>query len=235
MAQRGWICLNFLACAAASWIMTAQTADASLVQVVRLSPSGWGWITVTGDLETPEKLIDPIVRIQESSPEDPFYTPFAPGGIAIGRWERENFGPIFADVLFSKNRSADPLESFNPSAWVSIPESSVTANSGGGDVLSGWNNTASSVSIFTGGISGDGPASGSGEIVGTAGGGVDIVLSGQVVPVSSVPLPDAEWLFITGLVGWLGLIHHRLLARMLGPLTFVVMVGLANSKRRWIG
>ncbi|HUK56212.1 MAG TPA: hypothetical protein VLY20_06095 [Nitrospiria bacterium] len=224
--------LKFLVCAAALSILSVQMAEASLVQVVRPSPSGWGWIAVAGDLETPQELMDPLLRKQESMSEGLFYIPFSSNGFAVGRWEKENFGPIFADVLFSKPHAMDLLPSYYPPASISIPDPSVTDAPGSGDVLGGSSNPFQFQpgGFFSGSLSGTVPASFSGEITGTTGGSVDIVLSGQVSPVSSVPLPGAAWLFVTGLTGWFGFLHHRSLSRMLVRLRGVTKTGRMRSK-----
>jgi len=226
-----------LVCAVALWILSFQNAQASLVEVVRLSPSGEGWLTVLGDLDTPETVFDSFNNQKGIRKADPFYTPVGPIGYRIGRWENENFGPIFADVSFFKSDKMNLVSSSNPVVELPFSEQSATDNSGGGYVSGGSESSTGSLSTFSsfdGTLFGNIPGSISGEITGTTGGSLDIVLSGQADPVSSVPLPGAEWLFITGLVGWIGLIHHRSLARMLGPIIFIVMVGLANSKRRWV-
>jgi hypothetical protein len=207
--------LKALVCAVALWNLSSQIAEASFVQVVRPSPSGWGWIIVGGDLETPEPVSDPKGVIQNA----PFDNPLAPIGFRIGRWENENFGPIYADVSFFKFHRTDLASSSNPIVAMPITDQSSSDNSVGGDVLGDWNSLSGSSGPFgslDGTLSGYIPGSLSGEISGTTGGSVDIVLSGQLDTVSSVPLPDAEWLFATGLVGWIVLVNHRTWVRKLG-------------------
>jgi hypothetical protein len=213
--------LKALVCAVALWILSSHIAEASLVQVVRVNPSGWGWITVAGDLETPEKLSDPINIKRGITPESPFNPLLAPSGIWIGRWENGNFGPIFADVLFSKTHMMDLAWSTNPLTGISIANQLSPDNSTGGGVFGDWNSlsgSSGSFSSFDGALSGYIPGSISGEISGTTGGSVDVVLSGQLDSVSSVPLPDAVWLFTTGLVGWIVLVNHRTWVRLLGQI-----------------
>ena len=209
-----------------------------MVEVVRPSPSGEGWITVWGDLETPETAFDPFNNTKGVGQMAPFITPVAPVGYRIGRWESGNFGPIFADVSFFKSHEIDLASSSNPFAGLPFSDQAATDNAGSGDVLDNSNSSAGSLSSFSsfdGTLFGTIPGTLSGEITGTTGGSVDIVLSGQVDTVSSVPLPGAEWLFITGLVGWLGFIHHRSLTRRLGPLSIILMTGLAHSRKWWTG
>jgi hypothetical protein len=190
-----------------------------LVEVVRLSPTGGGWITVTGDLETPGTIFEKFDNKKGVVWNSPLYTPVAPVGVRIGQWEGENFGPIFADVSFFKPHMMDPVSSSIPDVAIHFSDQSSTDNSSGGDVLGDWSSLSGSSSSFSslnGTLSGNIPGSVSGEINGTTGGSVDIVLSGQLDTVSSVPLPDAEWLFTTGLVGWIVLVNHRRWARRLG-------------------
>jgi len=236
--KRGWISLKVLVCSVALWVLSSQIAEASLVEVLRPGPAGEGWTTALGDLETPETVFDPFNSEKGVIQKAPFVTPVAPMGYRISLWEEENFGPIFAGVSFYKSHMIDLFASPNPAAGNPISAQSATDNSGGGDVGADGNTSPGSLSSFDsfdGTLSGNIPGSISGVINGTTGGSVDIVLSGQLDTVSSVPLPGAEWLFITGLVGWLGFIHHRSLARMLTPLSFIMMLGLAHSKKWWIG
>jgi len=236
--NRGWISLKALVCAVALWVLSFQTAEASIVEVVRPSPSGGGWITVLGDLETPETAFDPFNNKKGIIDMAPFVTPVAPVGYRIGRWESDNFGPIFADVSFFKSHEMDLASSSNPFGGIPFSDQAATDNTAASDVLGDSTSSAGSLSLFSsfdGTLFGNIPGSLSGEITGTTGGSVDIVLSGQVDTVSSVPLPGAEGLFITGLVGWLGFIHHRSLVRKLGPLSIVLMTGWAHSRKRWMG
>ena len=215
--KRGWMSLKALVCAGAFWILSSQIAEASYVQVLRPDPSGWGWIIVGGDLETPEPLKDP----KGALPNAPFLNPVAPIGYRIGRFENDNFGPIFADVSFFKSHGMDLASSNNPFGTMPITDQASANNSSGGDVLGDGNNlsgSSNSFPSFDGTLSGDIPGSLSGEISGTTGGSVDIVLSGQLDTVSAVPLPDADWLFATGLAGWIVLANHRTWIRKLGQI-----------------
>jgi hypothetical protein len=213
--------LKVLVCAVTLWILSFQIAQASLVEVVRPGPTGEGWVAVLGDLETPESVLDPLSDKTEVPRKALFYIPLAPNGYGSGRWENENFGPIIGDVSLFKSPVVDLTSAPNPVFAIPVSDPSAADNSGDGSVPGASNLSPGSfgtVSFFGGSLTGDTPGSGSGEIGGTTGGGVDIVLSGQMDPPSSVPIPGAEWLFITGLVGWLGLVNHKRWLRILSRL-----------------
>jgi len=179
-----------------SWVLLDNIAEAALVQVVRSNQSGEEWITVLGDLETPEST--ELRRKQNVTEAERSVMPLAPVGMAIGRWEKQNFGPIFADVRFFGAFKDDFSLLFEVPGEPSISDRSIFSRSGDeGDFVGGQGNPFQMAGFFSGTLSG------------SIGGSVDIVLNGTLEP---VPLPSVGWLFATGLLGlaWFALGVHSM-------------------------
>lgn len=183
-----------LGCAAALSVLTAPLAGASFVEVVRLDGEG-GVVMVAGDLVTPSLLLTSTRSA----------VVLAPGGSAS-----IELGPIFAEVVFSRNptgslSSAADTSGVLPMTGETIAGSGNSLSGGGSSGSSGGNNVFNGTMVGTAAVD----SVVTGTLDGTIGSPSTFTIEGTLTPASVVPLPGAAWLFGTGLAGVVGWLAAR--------------------------